>query len=174
MNSKSRFQKEVDRHINFWFHTPKRDSIAPLNTIAEFTTLFLQAVRRLGFCLIVDEIRFRRYMCEAICMIYQAKKLGKYWHGPLTEVPRPDGWTDKHETEWKELLHINYFTSNFFDSIWSCLEEGLWEAFIPNWRNFFEYIVIHYIAVKTNLLEDGYKFEQDKSSVSAFEEYYSE
>ncbi len=174
MNSKTRFQKEVDRHINFWFHTPKRDSIAPRDTIAEFTTLFLQAVYRIGFRLTVDEVRFRRYMCEAICVMYEAKKLNKDWRGPLTEVPRPEGWLDKHEAEWREILHLNYFTSDFFDSIWSRVEEGLWEAFIPNWRNSFEYIVIHYIAVQTDLLEDGYKFEQDKNSVSAPEEYYSD
>lgn len=170
MNSNSRFQREINRHINFWFHTPKQDSISPRETITQFCDTFLKGVKTLGFWLSVDENQFRRYMCEAICIMYEAKKRDIDWRGPLTDALRPDGWTAKHEAEWREILTYRYFNSEFFESIWRFVEQGLWESYLSDWRLSFEHIVIHYIAIRHNLMENGSQFDHEDGP----DDYYSE
>ncbi len=168
----ARYKKEIERNINFWFHTPKRDSIAPDETIIKFCDLFLEYLHMHKFTLCIPERTFRLYMCEAICRMYEAKKRDMQWIGPLSEKPRPEWWNAKYEFEWKDNLTINYLNSDFFESIWKQIEEGLWEAILPNWRTSFEHIVIQYVSVRPDLIDNAKMFET--SDDNYVDDYYSD
>jgi hypothetical protein len=172
MNSNDRYKREINRHINFWFHNPKRDSIAPDETIMKFCDLFLERLKALKFSLSLSEQTFRRNMCEAICVMYEAKKRDIGWRGPLGERPRPEWWTSKHEAEWMDNLTTNYLNYEFFEPIWGRVEEGLWEAVLPDWRSTFELIVVKYVAVRLDLIEDGKNHEIADESHG--DDYYSD
>lgn len=146
----------INESVNFWFKTPKRDSISPAETILEFNNLFLKGLKYHKLGLVCSEKDFRLYMCEAVCTMFLAKKKNTIWQGPLSEMPRPEGWASSNEIEWLDILKSNHLGYDFFDGIWSRIEKTIWENIVPEWRTSFEIIALHYIAVKQDLLVDDY------------------
>lgn len=155
------YKQAVNRSVTQWFHTPKRDSISPAETIAFWNDKFLEGVAYRKFQLAISEREFRAAMCEALCTMFMAKKKQGTWRGPVSEMPRPEGWTDAHETEWKDLLRSKYFAYDFFELLWSQVEQAMWETAVPEWRTAFELIALHYIAVDPELVLDGYDDTED-------------
>lgn len=148
------YRQAVNYSVNQWFQFPKKDSVSPAETIMNWNDLFLEGLARTKFQLACSAREFRNAMCEALCTMYLAKKRNTDWRGPLSSMPRPEGWTKAHEMEWKELLQSRYFTSEFFEGIWSRFEKAIWENVIPDWRTSFEIICIHYILVEPELILD--------------------
>ncbi len=144
----------VNRHINHWFHSTQHDGGSPAITIQSLNDIFLQHLQRFGFHLWLSETEFRRNICRAICIMYMAAKRNETWHGPFSKAPRPDGWTDEDELEWFDHLHFNYFSYDFWQTVWSQIFPSFWESKVPYWRDSIERILIHYIAIDTTFMEE--------------------
>ncbi len=155
------YKQAINRSVTQWFHTQKRDSISPSETVAFWNDKFLEGLAYRKFQLAISEREFRAAMCEALCTMFVAKKKHTTWRGPVSEMPRPDGWTDGHEAEWKDLLRSKYFAYDFFEILWSQVEVAMWETVLPEWRTAFEIIALHYIAVDPDLVLDGYDTMED-------------
>lgn len=149
------YRQAVNRGVNFWFHTPKKDSISPAETVHEWNNKFLEGLQYRKFSLAISEKNFRKYMCEALCVMFLAKKEDKDWRGPISEMPRPERWNQSLEMEWIDLIESKYLGYEFFESVWCHFrEKAIWENAIPDWRISFELIALHYIAIDANLLYD--------------------
>lgn len=143
----------INRSVNHWFHTAKQDGTSPENSIRKFSDLFLAAVNRMNFQLTCTPMQFRRNMCESLCVMFMAHKQQTGWYGPNSDAPRPEGWTDGLESEWKDLLRSMYFTYSFFENLWNQINEGEWEKSLPYWRVNMESIAFHYIGIRPELLD---------------------
>ncbi len=176
-----RLAEAMNRSINNWFHGVRPDGLSPEISICTFSNLFLAAVKRMGFNLTCNEYAFRRYLCEALCVIFSASKQKTGWEGPKSMAPRPETWTNTNEHEWRDLLRSMYFSYSFFESLWEQVGDGEWEKSIPFWRISMENIVLHYIVVVPEMLEGGDAAAKESTVTNsgehapltdAFDDYY--
>ncbi len=162
-----RFVQLINRSVNNWFHATRPDGSSPAIWIREFSNHFLRSLDRMNFSLICTPEVFRRNLCEALCTMFNASKQNVGWYGPNSDPPRPEGWSDTNEYEWKDLLRSMYFTYSFFENLWDQIGEGQWEKTLPHWRTSIEHIVLHYIALKPEMLETDVpsSFKQEAAAV---------
>jgi hypothetical protein len=138
----------VSRHVTQWFHRVQRDEMSPALSLVDISTRILQYIQSRKLSLIVSEKEFRRNVCEFICTYYVAKKRDVPWRGPLSELPRPVGWSTEHEDQWLEWLRMHVLSSEFWNCFWDSTPESIWEYRVGGWRDAMEFVVQHYIVVQ--------------------------
>ncbi len=52
-----------------------------------------------------------------------------------------------------DYLHYDSFSADFWTAFWHQTPEANWETRVPGWRDAFEYLALHYIAVRLDLLD---------------------
>lgn len=138
----------VSRHVTQWFHRIHRDEMSPALSLVEISQRILDYLKSRKLSLTIQEGAFRRNVCEFLCMYYVAKKRDVPWRGPLSEMPRPPGWSFEHEEQWVEWLRTHVLSSEFWNCFWECTPESIWEYRVGGWRDALEFVVQHYVAVQ--------------------------
>lgn len=149
----------------------KYDSISPEITIRMFSDEFLESCRRLKLQLTCSNTDFRKNMCEALCVMYIAHRQKTSWIGPKSIPPRPTKWTPQHEILWKDVLTQKYLSYEIWQNIWDRIPEAHWESSVPNWRINMEFIAIHYIAYKSEIMVNCIVGDDTESILSSSDEY---
>lgn len=155
MNVQRKYNQMLSSHVTKWFHHERQDSVIPAESILQFNNEFLRQMKRLHVNLWCSEKEFRKNMCEALCTLYISNKRNTNWKGPLSMQKRPHGWTPHHETEWIDYIRDRLFTPEIWHLIWCHVPYANWESAVPDWRNVFEYIAIHYLIVHHDGMSDG-------------------
>jgi hypothetical protein len=148
------FQQLVSRHTTQWFQRVGVDEVSPALMISDVSSRLLHYIASRNLFLNVPERDFRKYMCEFLCTSYIAHKRNVEWRGPLSKPYRPPGWTQQQELEWQEYLTHEFFSSEFWIHFWSHIPEAFWESKVPNWRNHIQWVLLHYINVQSDKMDD--------------------
>lgn len=87
-------------------------------------------------------------------MMYVAHKQNKSCYGPFSRPERPPGWVSSDENKWLEYLRFHCFTYSLWQTIWDTLGATMWESVLPHWRSNMESILLHYLHVQPECIED--------------------
>ena len=147
--------------ITAWFHKEQSDRWSPRQTLRDFLDLALRDCEYRTLKLDVPVLVFRRLMCQALCILYKAKILGK---SPFLKrrVPQrmPPGWLDEYEPLWKI-----YITQELpeWESLFTFIPVREWESDVPTWRQEIPALFQHYIVREERLLADtGFLFADEE------------
>ncbi len=143
----------ISRHTTQWFHRVNMDELSPAISLNEISTRLLEFMEARKLGLTVTQGEFRRNLCEFLCTYYIANKRGTTWRGPLSQAPRPRGWTSQHEQQWEDYLRFEHFSADFWSAFWDYTPEALWESRSPGWRDNLEHVVLHYIVVQPGKID---------------------
>jgi len=112
--------------------------------------LCLGALFTRGLSLSVEEVPFRKLLCQALCVLYQGSPRDyalAFRRPPPTSLPL--GWTEDHETLWG--LYIGTELPD-----WSVLLTDVapceWEADLPGWRDTLTSLFPHFLVREERLL----------------------
>ena len=58
------------------------------------------------------------------------------------------------EAKWSEYIRFNCFSYALWQMIWDSIGPTMWESILPHWRLHIENIILHYIQVQPECIED--------------------
>lgn len=149
-----RLNKVINHRVNVWFHGMRTDGQSPEYTVNRLCDVFLIHCKRFGLSLVCSESQFRRNICEATCIMYVAQKQNVAWYGPFSQPERPTGWIRTDEAKWLEYIRFHCFSYSLWTLIWEYIGTPQWGSILPYWHIHMEQILLHYIKVMPECIED--------------------
>lgn len=146
----------MEEIVTSWFHSFNSDVFSPSEVIHRLVNFIESDVEDFGIRFVIDSELLEKKLSTAMCYLYRLHLEG----APLAlnysaSCFYPEGWTSETEDAWLSMLEHTCFTFEYWEKLWECFPQMVWEEKVYNWREEFQAFIPLLIMRNIQKLSDN-------------------